>query len=69
MSKVEKKRLNLSMQEGLLLKLKLAAKIEFKSMNGLILSYIKLGLLLTSGELAIYHIEEDGSEKPVQVII
>jgi len=69
MSEVKKKRLNLSMQEGLLLKLKLAAKIEFKSMNGLILAYIKLGLLFTSGELAIYHIKEDGTEIPCKVVI
>ncbi len=69
MSEIKKKRLNLSMQEGLLLKLKLAAKIEFKSMNGLILAYIKLGLLFTSGELAIYHIREDGTEIPCKVIV
>lgn len=68
MSKVEMKRLNLSMPKGLLLKLKAAAGIEFKSMNGLILAYIKLGLLYSSGELAIYHVREDGAV-PVKVII
>ncbi len=66
---MEKKRLNLVMPEGLHVKLKAASEVEFESMNHLIIAYIKLGLLHSSGELAIYHINEDGSEIPCQVII
>ncbi len=66
---MEKKRLNLVLPEGLHVKLKAAAAIEFESMNHIIIAYIKLGLLLTAGELAIYHIEEDGSEIPCKVVL
>ncbi len=66
---MEKKRLNLVMPEGLHVKLKAASEVEFESMNHLILAYIKFGLLLSAGELKIYHVNEDGSEIPCQVII
>ena len=67
--KAKRMRFNLAMPQAMALRLKEVAKQNYKSVNSLIQSYIKLGLMFSEGKIVIYSVNEDGSHSQTMIVL